>query len=310
MLKNKKYFAADGTQLAVYFMEVMNITQGTDGSFSHKGTKNMDDAGKDSNIDPALAPFDGTISWKQTTSDMTGILFSSDKEVQTKKFGKQYVNILMWHDNNTADVFKGKKIAQGEHLYDEGTAGHATGNHIHYGVSLGKFTGGYPLIKNEFGNWELPGEVNPYDVLFVNDTVIKNGGGYDWQVYKEIATKPTAPNTTESTVKLTVDGVWNIATQKALQKAMGTTVDGIISGQIKTLTNQYILAAQWGKGGSNWVKKLQTELNITVDGYIGGETIKALQKAMGVKITGSILAKNDPCVIEMQKRLNTDTFKV
>ena len=204
MLKNKKYFAADGTQLAEYFMEIMNITQGVDDSFSHKGTKNMDDASRDTGIDPAFAPFDGTISWKQTTGDMTGILFSSDKPVKTKKFGDVYVNVLMWHDNSTADVFKGKKITQGEHLYDEGTAGHATGNHIHYGVSLGKFTGGYPLVRNEFGNWELPNEVNPFDVFFVDDTTIKNGGGYSWETYKEIPVEKPAevikPNPT--TLKL------------------------------------------------------------------------------------------------------------
>lgn len=185
MLPGKQYYKADGNQIAVYFTEIMAITQGAGGSFSHRGTKNMDEAAKDAGISPAFAPFDGVISWKQTTGDMTGILFSSIKPVWTKAYGLVFVNLLMWHDNSTAELFKGKQIKQGEHLYDEGTAGRATGNHIHYGVSIGKYAGGYPLIKNEFGNWELPGEVNAWDVFFVNDTTIRNDGGYPWQIFKE-----------------------------------------------------------------------------------------------------------------------------
>lgn len=179
------YYRADGTQIAVYFTPVMTITQDADGSYSHRGTTNMDEGGKDAGIDTAFAPFDGTITWKQTTGDMTGILFSSDTLVWTVKYGLVYVNILMWHDNDTSDLFKGKKIKQGQPFYQEGTAGRATGNHIHYGVSIGKFPGGYPLVKNEFGNWELPNEVYAWDIFFVNDTIIRNGKGHPWQVYTE-----------------------------------------------------------------------------------------------------------------------------
>ena len=189
MLRNKQYYDVEGTQLAEYFMEIMNITQTVNGSFSHKGTKNMDEAGKDTGIDPAFAGYDGVISWKQTTGDMTGILFSSNKPIKTSKLGKQFVNILYWHDNDTSDLYKGKKFTQGQKIYDEGAAGRATGNHIHFGVSIGEYKGGYPLVKNEFGNWELPNEVNPWDVFFVDDTIIKNGGGAPWIKY-EPSVKP------------------------------------------------------------------------------------------------------------------------
>lgn len=202
MKRGTKYFAQDGTQLAVYFMEVMNITQGVDGSFSHRGTKNMDEGGKDGGIDPAFAPFNGTITWKQTTGDKTGILFSSDAPIRTVKYDLVYVNILFWHDNDTSDLYKGKKIQQGEHIYDEGTAGRATGNHIHYGVSIGKYNGGYPLVKNSFGNWELPNEVNPWDVFYINDTTIRKSGGYPWQEYRELKPAPVPTPTPNPTFKL------------------------------------------------------------------------------------------------------------
>ena len=121
----------------------------------------------------------------------------------------------------------------------------------------------------------------------------------------------SSSSTTSSSSKLTVDGEWGKATTKAMQKALGTTVDGLVSNQ-RSKYKKYLsacLAESWkystsgtspmvkalqktvgatqdGIAGQATVKKLQTWLNsktsagLTVDGYLGAKTAKAVQKAL------------------------------
>lgn len=188
-----KYYKADGTQLCVYPSEHMNITQGMFAGYSHAGRATIDDGGQDANKSNFMASFDGTISWKQTTGDMTGILLSSKKPVWVPKNGGMLakVNIIYWHDDDTSDLYKGKTISQGEIFYQEGTAGRATGNHVHMGVSFGEYDGTYPLVKNSNGNWEIKNEEKVYDVFWINDTIIRDGEGYPWKTYTEPVTQPS-----------------------------------------------------------------------------------------------------------------------
>ena len=188
-MKHKgKYYKADGTQLCVYPLAVMNITQGMFAGYSHAGRATIDDAGNDRGIDDVFAPFDAVVSWKQTTGDVTGILISSRKPVWVPKNGGMLtlVNIILWHDNDTKNLLKTKTISQGEIFYQEGTAGRATGNHIHMGVSFGPYDGNYPLVLNSNKNWEIKNEEKVYDAFWVNDTVIKDGEGYPWKTYAEV----------------------------------------------------------------------------------------------------------------------------
>lgn len=172
-------------------MEVMGISQGVLDGFSHKGRYALDLTGKDAGIDPFIASFDGYISWKQTTGDKTGILFSSTSEVLTPS-GMKLVNILLWHDNDISDLWKGKYIQQGEVFYHEGTAGQATGNHVHMMTSFGKYDGSYPLYKTIFGNWALKNQVHPEQVFFIDETIIRQDKGYNWKYLPQEA--PQTPN--------------------------------------------------------------------------------------------------------------------
>ena len=214
MKANSKYLKGS-IQVSVYPAEVMNITQGMNDGFSHRGRLTIDDAGKDTGIDNFYAPFDLVIKWKQIIGDKTGVLACSSNKVQTPK-GLQYVNIILWHDNDTSDLWVGKYIQQGEAFYQEGTAGFATGNHVHFGTSFGLYTNGYPMIKNSSGNWEIKNEVSPVEVFYVNDTIIKNGKGYSWQ-------------TIELNNEIVVNGILDEATLKGLQKRLGTVQDGVLS---------------------------------------------------------------------------------
>ncbi|MEE0958387.1 MAG: hypothetical protein UH734_09995 [Ruminococcus sp.] len=49
------------TQKAMFIMDTVNISQGMYGSYSHQGSKAIDLAGRDGEIDPAYAPFDGKV---------------------------------------------------------------------------------------------------------------------------------------------------------------------------------------------------------------------------------------------------------
>lgn len=88
------------------------------------------------------------------------------------------------------------------------------------------------------------------------------------------------------------DGVWGEATTKALQRYVGTVVDGIISHQL--VSSEKIIISRFGhafqfdntRKGSLCIKALQKKLGVTADGLIGENTIKALQKWLGVPADG------------------------
>jgi len=88
---------------------------------------------------------------------------------------------------------------------------------------------------------------------------------------------------TKSGNVVTVDGIWGTGTTKYTQKHLGTTADGIVSGQL-TSCKKYLSAAHTGSwkfsskgGGSAMVKALQKLIGATQDGLMGKASVKALQ---------------------------------
>lgn len=130
----------------------------------------------------------------------------------------------------------------------------------------------------------------------------------------------TGGTTTAATGKIAVDGCIGTASTKAWQTQLGTTSDGIISGQDAddqpAIPNVY--SERIGKGGSAMVKALQTFLNrfgfnLTVDGYLGKKTVTALQQWMRDKLgykkhaIDGILGYNTAC--NVQNAINAGAFK-
>lgn len=110
--------------------------------------------------------------------------------------------------------------------------------------------------------------------------------------------------------KLTVDGVAGVATIKALQKYVGTTQDGVISGQ-DAGWHKCFPAANWttiktqppGKAeGSLAIVALQKKLRLKSDGIIGSGTAKAIQRWLGVSQDGIMGVRT---VKALQRKLNT-----
>ena len=107
---------------------------------------------------------------------------------------------------------------------------------------------------------------------------------------------------------LKVDGYWGKATTRALQRALGTPVDGVLSNQLRnSVTDDIYSGITWGSGGSLVVKALQRKVGAKVDGYLGPETIRRLQRYLGTPVDG-ILSKPSVVVKELQRRLNKGTF--
>lgn len=71
----------------------------------------------------------------------------------------------------------GKVYSNGEAMYEEGTTGKATGNHIHYEVAEGLHYN--KTYDSSLGVYRMPNELKPEDVCFICDSfsIVKDMGG-------------------------------------------------------------------------------------------------------------------------------------
>ena len=91
------------------------------------------------------------------------------------------------------------------------------------------------------------------------------------------------------------DGWWGPSTTKLAQKILGTTPDGTISNQPKSM-KQYLSACQTSSwkfvsksklaGGSALIRAIQKKIGAKVTGYFDTETVKKFQHWLGVEEDG------------------------
>ena len=187
-MKAGQKLAFKGVQVALFPMQTMRVTQSPDEGFSHKGTKNIDIAGKDGGIENLYAPCDLTCVQNNNTSYHT-VIFWSDDKVLLPDGTIDYISIRVLHDNDVKDTPVGKKFKQGDVFYQEGTQGFATGNHAHLCVAKGHTK---KVVKHSSGWSDLDGSVLPSNAFFINDTKILDDGGLKWKTYIE-PIKPDLP---------------------------------------------------------------------------------------------------------------------
>jgi peptidoglycan hydrolase-like protein with peptidoglycan-binding domain len=139
--------------------------------------------------------------------------------------------------------------------------------------------------------------------VFLADAMHKH---YTGQSAPSAPAPAPSPSTPPTPAKLAVDGYWGPLTSKevqgrlgvnvdgymgpvsvkALQSKLGTIVDGVVSGQTRDIRDKYLVG--WveeaigieSDGVSAVVRKLQTTLGVTVDGFCGPKTIAALQRRL------------------------------
>lgn len=154
-------------------MQHLNITQAY-GSGTHVYGYPVDNAGKDAGIDGVLAPFDAVVKKKWANGHT--VWLESIAKVKFADGTVDYATVMLTHDNDISDLTVDQQLKQGQLFYQEGTAGQATGNHIHLEVGRGKFTGeGW----NQQGNqWVINNPYKPEKAFFIpsGTTIIKTGG--------------------------------------------------------------------------------------------------------------------------------------
>lgn len=94
---------------------------------------------------------------------------------------------------------------------------------------------------------------------------------------------PTPAPAPTPAATLDVDGWLGKASVTVWQRQLGTTADGIVSGQ-PAANRRYLYrltAVQWGKGGSQLVCAIQKKVGAGVDGYMGPQTVRCIQRFVG-----------------------------
>lgn len=184
--------------------------------------------------------------------------------------------------------------------------GYLTGNTSLQNVSKDMYTGNESscLVKAGFTKYTDSKYLTSESYLMAGDILLSSG-----HTVIEVTTgaNASAPSTPSS--NLAVDGYWGSNTTFKLQKVLGTTQDGIISGQDKrdfdAVNRGGLELTTWriGNGGSQCIKALQKKIGATADGYFGTNSVKALQAYLGTISDGIVSGPSD-MVKAMQKRLN------
>lgn len=168
MKEGMKSIGTNGKQNSMFPMDVMYITQGESGDFSHSKAKAID------YIHLTKSGVRTRSAWYYAPADMTviqagsaGTMWATDQEVNTPT-GTKRMCYMFWHDNNHSNYKVGDKRKQGEKCGQTGTAGFATGDHLHIEVMNG-------------ANFDKSNAVHNWDAFFINETEIVVDFGYPWK---------------------------------------------------------------------------------------------------------------------------------
>ena len=186
MLAMHTYTGANGKQNTMFPLEIMYLTQGENGSYSHQGTLAMDFQGM-YNVStqryrcPYYAPVDLELVARPDDANHVYV-YTSISEVNFIDGTTGYLTIMFNHDNEVYNI--GRRVNQGYEIGKTGTygSGSATGvaDHVHIEAKKGQWEG---LIQNSQGVWCMKNANHIYNLIGVNDTVLLVTGGYNWQEF-------------------------------------------------------------------------------------------------------------------------------
>lgn len=163
-----------GLQLAQFPMDMIHITQGENGSWSHMGILAIDFVGTHPKY-PYYAPCD--CECIRASNDLA--VWKSDKEVMC---ADGQVRKIFWDVIHEVPLSHGvgTKLKKGELMGHTGVGGTATGDHLHLQVMNGWDYQGFGTSPQ--GASTLVGEeLHIFDVFAVNGVNIVDGYGYPWK---------------------------------------------------------------------------------------------------------------------------------
>lgn len=166
----------NGNEVILYPMEYLVVSRG-----DHDGHAfDMLGWGIDGRVYncPCYAPFSGVVHY---TGNDHNMIYWSDNPVVFADGTVDYASILVAHSETPPGVV-GTHYSQGDLWYHTGNYGQSFGDHLHIEIAKGH------VSWNSAGTG-LNNSLSLNNGVYVNDTVIVNGGGYAWIEYKG----PTPP---------------------------------------------------------------------------------------------------------------------
>ena len=290
-------------QNAKFPMEVLRVTQGygfsVDGvspfTFSHSKEYALDLGGRDGGQDWLYAPFDCVV--KRIYGIYNAVWFQSTDKVMCADGVARILIMMCLHmnnsDKNALGLYVGKRFAQGQRCYREGTAGYATGNHVHMEIGSGPFTGsGWHA---EGSQWVINNKLIPSKVLFLGKDVIQANPVYKWTVERKDEGTVTPPS-----------GTFVSVTGKEIEirannvEYFNTTSVAVALGKLPYGARYQMTAKSTGKiNGWDWVKFIKDGKEyytaivsdnrfVIVDASSGGNTGAGTAKGTKFYLNGTL----------------------
>lgn len=226
----------------------MFITQGSGGSYSHKGTMANDVRGTQTGVKyPYYAPC--TCKCVKAYPESGQAMWQSTNKVRFANGRIDYATFMTAHDDSfDAEKYIGVAIPQGNKIGNMGKKGNATGVHCHIQISQSKTTS---WSKNSYGIYKFPNEYDTDACYFMDGTNILEGMGGSWKYLKDVPVDepkteaPTEPKVDEDKVKIAElenqikDLTTTIELQRDEIKNRNAVIDGL-EPQIITLENRIV----------------------------------------------------------------------
>lgn len=193
MKAGQKMSASDGTQVCLFPMDMLYVTQVSGpSSLSHCCGHPIDIVGNYAQY-PLYAPCDCHLVYRDNSGNTRG--YTSDNEVYyaTRSgdgWKKGYVSFSFTHDANPPSQTSFK---QGDLIAHTGVAGMATGDHCHLDQSPQANAGLVSYgITCAYGNlcYALAGSVDPTQIFFINDTSIVQTLGLNFSAFTDPGPDP------------------------------------------------------------------------------------------------------------------------
>jgi hypothetical protein len=153
-------------QLAQFPMDMIHVTQGENGSFSHTDRWAIDFIGT-SDVYPYHAPFDSECIGRNDTEAI--LIWKSQNEVMCADGVIRNIVFRTIHDCNLLFT-TGDKVTKGTLIGHTGNCGNSAGDHLHLDVFSGT------TYVDPYTN-----KLHIYDVFAVNGVTIVDGLGYNWK---------------------------------------------------------------------------------------------------------------------------------
>lgn len=181
--RNFEVVASQDSEVAIWPLSQVYITQGAYDSYSHQTENAFDCVVQPITGAKAFAPFDGRVVAAEPTWGT--IWFQSDNKVRYADGTYDYMTAIFMHGQNSTSLL-GQSFRQGEAFYLLGGTGPSGPNtydkHLHVEIYKGKVSPGGAIISANTA-WSYRGNVYPNKALYVDKTktTILNNYGYSFK---------------------------------------------------------------------------------------------------------------------------------